>query len=102
MAKKPKKEEYKSGFTVTVPVWFPSHRELIKFLRERAGLTQGQLAKKLKTYQSNIARLETKKAVPSLSTLLKIATACGFEMGAPSFACKKCGQEISRCRCKRT
>lgn len=99
MAKK--KEAEAVGYTVTVPVHFPSHRELIKWMRERAGLTQGQLARKLKTKQPAIARLERQKAHPSLTTLHKVATACGFSMGAPAFACKKCGLDIRECACKK-
>jgi len=56
--------------------------------RARAGLTQEQLAAKMKTTQSTIARLESGKALPSARTLQRIAEATGsklkivFEMGA--------------------
>ena len=56
--------------------------------RARAGLTQEQLAAKMKTTQSTIARLESGKALPSGRTLQKIAEATGsklkivFEIGA--------------------
>ncbi len=58
--------------------------------RSRAGLTQGQLAVKMKTTQSTIARLESGKALPSGRTLQKIAAATGsklrivFEVGVKS------------------
>lgn len=99
MKKKTKKEEV-VGWTVTVPVTFPSHRELLKFLRERAGLTQAKLGRKVKMTQVSIARIENSKRLPRLSTLFKLAEACGFFMNAPDFACKKCGKLVRDCKCK--
>jgi transcriptional regulator with XRE-family HTH domain len=58
--------------------------------RSRAGLTQEQLAIKMKTTQSTIARLESGKALPSGRTLQKIAAATGsrlriaFDVGVKS------------------
>lgn len=48
--------------------------------RSRAGLTQEQLATKMKTTQSTIARLESGKAIPSGRTLQKIAEATGSRL----------------------
>jgi transcriptional regulator with XRE-family HTH domain len=48
--------------------------------RSRAGLTQEQLAIKMKTTQSTIARLESGKAIPSGRTLQKIAAATGSKL----------------------
>ncbi len=48
--------------------------------RSRAGLTQEQLAKKMKTTQSTIARLESGKSIPSGRTLLNYATATGSRL----------------------
>jgi transcriptional regulator with XRE-family HTH domain len=48
--------------------------------RSRAGLTQVQLAVKMKTTQSTIARLESGKALPSGRTLQKIAEATGSKL----------------------
>jgi transcriptional regulator with XRE-family HTH domain len=48
--------------------------------RSRAGLTQEQLAIKMKTTQSTIARLESGKALPSGRTLQKIAEATGSRL----------------------
>jgi len=57
----------------------------VRTARVKANLTQAQLAKKIKTSQSVIARLEsgTDKRVPSIPLLAKIASACGaeFEFG---------------------
>jgi transcriptional regulator with XRE-family HTH domain len=48
--------------------------------RSRAGLTQEQLAVKMKTTQSTIARLESGKTIPSGRTLQKIAVATGSKL----------------------
>jgi ribosome-binding protein aMBF1 (putative translation factor) len=48
--------------------------------RAKAGLSQAQLAKKMKTTQSAIARLESGKANPSTRTLWKLATATGTRL----------------------
>lgn len=48
--------------------------------RTRAKLTQSELADKMGTSQSTIARLESGKAAPSLSTLRKIAKATGSRL----------------------
>ncbi len=51
-------------------------RELIA-ARARAGLSQAQLAAKMNTTQSTIARLESGKGYPSLRTLSRYAEATG-------------------------
>lgn len=50
--------------------------------RTRAGLTQEELAKKIKTTQSVIARLESgsDKRIPSLDLLARVASACDAEI----------------------
>jgi predicted transcriptional regulator len=48
--------------------------------RVRAGLTQAQLAQRMGTTQSAIARLETGKFAPSLETLEKLALATGSRL----------------------
>ena len=48
--------------------------------RTRAKLTQAELAKKLGTSQSTIARLESGAAKPSLSTLRRLAQATGMRL----------------------
>jgi ribosome-binding protein aMBF1 (putative translation factor) len=48
--------------------------------RAKAGLTQAQLAKRMKTTQSVIARLEAGRAHPSTRTLAKFATATGTRL----------------------
>lgn len=50
--------------------------ELIE-LRRAKGLTQKELAKSARLTQSVIARLESKRAIPQLDTLLKVVSALG-------------------------
>ena len=48
--------------------------------RHSKGMTQKELAKASSLTQSVIARLESKKAIPQLDTLLKVASALGCEL----------------------
>ncbi len=48
--------------------------------RVSAGLTQAQLAKKMKTTQSAVARMEAGKGLPSTRTLTKLAAATGSKL----------------------
>ena len=48
--------------------------------RIRAGLTQAQLAKRMKTTQSTIARLESGRGRPSTRTLTRFAKATGHRL----------------------
>ena len=48
--------------------------------RARAGLTQIELAEKMGTSQSAVARLESGKARPSVATLEKLAEATGSKL----------------------
>lgn len=61
----------------------------IKELRIKSGLTQSELASRINTKQSSIARLENGSAgLPSLSFLLKIAQVTGHKMEMPRFSAK--------------
>ncbi len=53
--------------------------------RTKKGWTQAQLARKMKTLQPSIARVENGNTVPSLPFLLKIARAIGTGLVAPTF-----------------
>lgn len=55
---------------------FAVARELIA-ARVRAGLTQEELAARMQTTQSTIARLESGRSLPSLRTLSRYAEATG-------------------------
>ena len=59
--------------------------EMVKDARIKSGLTQEQLAKKLKTKQSSIARLEAGKFLPTLSFLQRIAKSLGIVLVPPKF-----------------
>jgi len=53
--------------------------ELVK-ARKRAGLSQAQLAVRMGTSQSAIARLESGQTLPSTKTLLRFAKATGSKI----------------------
>ena len=55
-------------------------RELVFRLRTEAGLTQAELARRMGTTQSAIARIEGGGARPSLDTLERLAGAVGKEL----------------------
>ena len=55
---------------------FDLARELIA-ARVRAGLTQAELAERMGTTQSAVARIEGGKRLPSVKTLLRYAAATG-------------------------
>ncbi len=55
-------------------------RELVHRLRTEAGLTQVELAERMGTTQSAIARMEGGGTRPSLDTLEKLATAVGADL----------------------
>ena len=55
-------------------------RELVYRLRTEAGLTQAELASRMGTTQSAIARMEGGGTRPTLETLEKIASAVGAEL----------------------
>lgn len=46
-------------------------------IRSAAGLTQGEVAKKMQTATSNVSRLESGVSNPSWATIQKYAEACG-------------------------
>lgn len=53
---------------------------LLREARLRAGLTQTQLARRVGTSQSVIARWETGGSRPSLEKLVRVVRACGLEL----------------------
>lgn len=48
--------------------------------RQKRGMTQAELAKAACLTQSVIARLENKKAIPQLDTILKVIKALGCDL----------------------
>jgi transcriptional regulator with XRE-family HTH domain len=55
-------------------------QHLIREARRRAGLTQAELAERIGTTQSAIARLERGRSAPSAERLAWIVRACGLEL----------------------
>ncbi len=55
-------------------------RHLIRQARQRAGLTQAELAANAGTTQSAVARWESGGSTPSLETLQRIVESCGLEL----------------------
>ncbi len=53
---------------------------LIAEARKRAVLTQAELASRVGTTQSAIARLERGRTVPTLERITQLVRACGFEL----------------------
>ncbi|HHT9910531.1 TPA: helix-turn-helix domain-containing protein [Legionella pneumophila] len=49
-------------------------------MRQKAGLTQEELAERMGTKKGNISRLEKGNTNPSWNTLEKYAHACGFDI----------------------
>ena len=70
-----KDQEYRKRYEELEPE-FALARAIIE-ARTQAGLTQKQLAQRMKTTQSVIARLEGGKARPSTQTLERLAAATG-------------------------
>ena len=54
--------------------------KLVKAAREGAGLTQRELARKARTAQSVVARIELGETSPSWSTLARLLKAAGFAL----------------------
>jgi transcriptional regulator with XRE-family HTH domain len=54
--------------------------ERIRLARERAGLTQAQLAARIGSTQPALARLEAGGVTPNLDTLGRLANALGLEL----------------------
>ena len=73
-----KEPEYRAAYAEQ-ELEFELARTLIE-ARSRAGLTQEQLAGRMKTTQSVIARLESGRVQPSTQTLRRIAKATGTRL----------------------
>jgi len=76
--------EVKSEYDALAPE-FEISAELLR-ARLRAGLSQAELAERMSTSQSTIARLESGQALPSTKTLLRFAQATGSKIQVRLFA----------------
>ena len=54
--------------------------EILRQARKRAGLNQGQVAQRAGLLQSGVSRVESGRVEPELSTLVRLADACGIEV----------------------
>jgi transcriptional regulator with XRE-family HTH domain len=54
--------------------------QIVREARLRAGLSQGELAERLGTTQSAIARLERGRSEPSFAKVVSAARVCGIEL----------------------
>jgi len=70
--------EYRQAHAALAPE-FELVRALIQ-ARTQAGLTQDQLAERMQTSQSFVARLESGRAKPSSKTLERVAAATGTRL----------------------
>lgn len=59
----------------------PDSKHLLAEARERAGITQRALARRARTAQSVVARIETGHTSPTWSTLERLLAGAGFELG---------------------
>ena len=55
-------------------------RSLVRTARLQAGLTQRELAKRARTTQSVVARIELGQTTPGIDTLRRLLSAAGFEL----------------------
>ena len=58
----------------------PDAAKLVHDARSRAGLTQRELARRARTAQSVVARIESGATSPSWQTLSRLLEAAGFEL----------------------
>ena len=70
-----------------IPISYHQHMptspgQLLREARTRAGLTQRALARRARTSQSVIARIEGGVTSPSWKTLTRLLTAAGFDLHA--------------------
>lgn len=56
--------------------------DLVKDARDRAGMTQRQLADRSGVPQASIARIERRTIIPRFDTLERLLLACGVELKA--------------------
>lgn len=75
-------KSYSSG---TIDIHFQEVGNIVFAIRNRMGLTQKQLAKKMGVSQAYIAKLETRKEPPSLKFQIKLAEVSGATLSAPKF-----------------
>ena len=73
-----KSKEYRQAYEGLAPEY--ALARAVVAARVKAGLTQEQLAQRMDTTQSVIARLESRRTRPSTQTLERLATATGTRL----------------------
>jgi DNA-binding XRE family transcriptional regulator len=74
--------------------------ELVYKLRDRAGLTQAELARRMGTTQSSIARIESGGSLPTVEMLARLARAIGISLRLGSGRIPgRCWFDPHPCRC---
>ena len=73
-----KSPEYEAEYEALDEAFQPA--KLLIMARTRAGLSQPQLARRMKTSQSYIARLESGSVTPSTKALARFAAATGSRL----------------------
>lgn len=53
---------------------------MVKEAREKAGISQSELARRMEVHQSSVVRMEKGDHAPAISTLEKVAEALGLEL----------------------
>lgn len=66
--------------------------EILKYMREKSGLNQQEIAKLLSLKQSTISGYETNFSPPNFETVKKIADICDYEI---AFIDKDSGEKIT-------
>lgn len=72
-------EEFRADLSEPSDVEYALAEAIVK-ARGSAGLTQQEVAQRMQTTQSNIARLEAGRTIPSTRTLKKFAAAIGARL----------------------
>ena len=81
LKEKLKNKEFKKGFDLALKRWSLAHE--IMSAREKAKMTQVELAKKLKTSQSFIARVENGNQNLTIDVLIRMADILSVEQKKP-------------------
>ena len=81
---------------IEVPAGNHSHLQIaasIRSLRQRSGLSQRQLAMRMQVPRTYVSKIENEKAVPTLSSLQRLATALEVSVGDLLKGCSRTREE---------
>ena len=77
-----KRKQLSDNLKVGKPVPIDKLGQLLRDIREGLGLTQKQLAQKLRTSQAQLSRIEENPDTTTLKSLVKLVTALGCNLSA--------------------